>query len=105
MLEKLIDMIMQTAIQHAGAERGLLILTRGGEQRIVAEATTNGDTISVRVGEGAVGGVALPDSIINFVMRTAGNSNSRRCFRAASVFHGHLRPAAACPLNSVLALG
>src|SRR5262249_52135026 len=33
-LEKLIDSLMRTAIEHAGAERGLLILPRGVEQRI-----------------------------------------------------------------------
>ena len=30
-LEKLIDTLMRTAIEHAGAERGLLILPRGDE--------------------------------------------------------------------------
>ena len=48
-LEKLIDTLMRTAIEHAGAERGLLILPRGDEQRIEAEATTSGDTIIVRL--------------------------------------------------------
>ena len=36
-LEKLIDTLMRTAIEHAGAERGLLILPRGDEQRIAAK--------------------------------------------------------------------
>ena len=39
-LEKLIDTLMRTAIEQAGAERGLLILSHGAEQRIEAEATT-----------------------------------------------------------------
>ena len=43
-LDKLIDTLMRTAIEQAGAERGLLILTRGAEQRIAAEANTAGDT-------------------------------------------------------------
>ena len=30
-LERLIDTLMRTAIEHAGAERGLLILPRGEE--------------------------------------------------------------------------
>ena len=38
--EKLIDTLMRTAIEHAGAERGLLILLRGNETRIEAEAIT-----------------------------------------------------------------
>jgi len=40
-LEKLVDTIMRTAIEHAGAERGLLILPRGEDYRIEAEATTS----------------------------------------------------------------
>ena len=43
-LEKLIDTLMRTAIEHAGAERGLLILPRGDEYRIEAEATTSSTT-------------------------------------------------------------
>ena len=37
-LETLIDRIMRAAIEHAGAERGLLILPRGDELQIEAEA-------------------------------------------------------------------
>jgi hypothetical protein len=44
-LEMLIDTLMRTAIEQAGAERGLLILSRGAEPRIEAEATTGGDTV------------------------------------------------------------
>ena len=51
--EKLIDTLMRTAIEHAGAERGLLILLRGGargsEPRIEAEATTGPGKIEVTV--------------------------------------------------------
>ena len=39
-LEKLIDTLMRTAIEHAGAERALLILPRGDDYRIEAEAKT-----------------------------------------------------------------
>ena len=42
-LEKLLDTLMRTAIEHAGAERALLMLSREAEQRIVAEATTSSD--------------------------------------------------------------
>src|SRR6201987_491584 len=37
-LSKLIDKLMRIALEQAGAVRGLLILTRGNEQRIEAEA-------------------------------------------------------------------
>jgi 3'-phosphoadenosine 5'-phosphosulfate (PAPS) 3'-phosphatase len=48
-LDKLIDTLMRTAIEHAGAERALLMLSRGVEQRIAAEARTDGDTVSVHL--------------------------------------------------------
>jgi hypothetical protein len=38
-LEKLIDTLRVLAVEHAGAERGLLILPRGNELRIEAEGT------------------------------------------------------------------
>ena len=46
-LERLIDTLMRTAIEHAGAERGLLILPRGDDYRIEAEATTGSDNVNV----------------------------------------------------------
>src|SRR5206468_10519821 len=44
-LDKLIDTLMHTAIEHAGAERGVLILPRGDEYWIEAEATTSSDEV------------------------------------------------------------
>jgi PAS domain S-box-containing protein len=67
-LEKLIDTLMRTAIEHAGAERGVLILPRGAEHRIEAEAVTSGDGVVVRRGEASV--ELLPDSIIHLVVRS-----------------------------------
>jgi len=67
-LEKLIDTLMRTAIEHAGAQRGLLILPRGDELRITAEATTSGDSIIVRLQEASV--AAVPESIVHYVVRT-----------------------------------
>jgi GAF domain-containing protein len=69
-LGKLIDTLMRTAIEHAGAERGLLILPRGVELWIEAEATTSGETIIVHLREAPLAEVAVPESIIHYVMRT-----------------------------------
>ena len=69
-LEKLLDTLMRTAIEQAGAERGLLILARGAEQRIEAEATISGDTVVVRLCDQAVAGAALPESVLHYVLRT-----------------------------------
>ena len=69
-LEKLLDTLMRTAIEHAGAERGLLILPRGVERRIEAEATTRGDTVIVHLREPTVAAAPLPASIVQYVVRT-----------------------------------
>jgi predicted ATPase/signal transduction histidine kinase len=69
-LEKLIDSLMRAAIEHAGAERGLLILPRGDELRITAEATTSGNTVIVGPQEASMAAAALPESIARYVMRT-----------------------------------
>jgi PAS domain S-box-containing protein len=70
-LEKLIDGLMRAAIEHAGAERGLLISPQSEELRIEAEATTIGDDVAVHVAEsGACIAVALPESIVRYAIRT-----------------------------------
>src|SRR4029077_12526235 len=62
-LEKLIDGLMRAAIEHAGAERGLLILPRGDELHIQAEATTNGENVTVHLRSAADSAAALPESV------------------------------------------
>jgi PAS domain S-box-containing protein len=69
-LEKLIDTLMRTAVEHAGAERGLLILPRDVDQSIEAEAITSGDTIIVSLREGCIAEADVPESIIHYVVRT-----------------------------------
>jgi PAS domain S-box-containing protein len=69
-LEKTLDTLMITALEHAGAERGLLILPRAGEQRIVAEATTVEDTVAVQIGDRAVDEAVLPQSVLQYALRT-----------------------------------
>jgi PAS domain S-box-containing protein len=69
-LEKLIDRIMCAAIEHAGAERGLLIFPRGDELQVEAEASTSGNNVTVHVRDESAAGAALPDSLVRYVMRT-----------------------------------
>jgi len=69
-LEKLIEMVMRTAIEQAGAERGLLILPDGGEQRISAEATISGETVVVHLPDWPVTAAVLPESVLYYVLRT-----------------------------------
>ena len=69
-LTKLIDTLMVTALQHAGAERGLLILLRGDKMQIEAEAATDRDNITVRLLGNDPASSELPDSIFQYVLRT-----------------------------------
>jgi PAS domain S-box-containing protein len=68
--DKLLDTIMRTAIEQAGAGRGLLILSRGDEHRIAAEAATEGDAVTVHLRDEAVTAAALPESVLHYVLRT-----------------------------------
>jgi PAS domain S-box-containing protein len=69
-LEQLIDNLMRTAIQHAGAERGLLIAEHDGLQQLEAEATTVRDTITVRLRPGRVSAAELPEAILQQVVQS-----------------------------------
>ncbi|MGN8342792.1 AAA family ATPase [Pseudomonas sp. SMV71] len=67
-LDKLIDMVMGTAIEQAGAERGLLILAQGSELRIAAQVTTAGNAAQLR--DAPVSSALLPESVLYHVLRT-----------------------------------
>ena len=69
-LEKLIDTLVRTAIEHAGAERGLLILPRGDEHRIEAEVTTSRSKVTVELRQTSVTAADLPESVFQYVLRT-----------------------------------
>jgi PAS domain S-box-containing protein len=69
-LETLIDTLMRTAIEQAGAERGLLILPRGAEPWIEAEARTGDDAVIVHMRDQPVTASVLPESVLHYVMRT-----------------------------------
>ena len=70
-LNKLIEKLMQIAVEHAGAERGLLILlSRDDEPRIEAEATTGHGRVEVTVRPAPVMPSDLPQSALYYVIRT-----------------------------------
>jgi PAS domain S-box-containing protein len=69
-LEKLVDTLMRTAIEHAGAERGLLILPRNCEHWIEAEATTGSNHVKVELIQARVTAADLPESVLRYVVRT-----------------------------------
>ena len=69
-LPELIEKLVRIAVENAGAERGLLILIRGGEPRIEAEAITGGGRVEVTVRQAAVAPSDLPQSTLHYVIRT-----------------------------------
>ena len=69
-LSTLIERLMRIAVEHAGAERGLLILLRDDEPQIEAEATTAHGSIDVTVRQTAVTPSGLPQSALHYVIRT-----------------------------------
>jgi PAS domain S-box-containing protein len=69
-LEKLIDRLMRAAIEHAGAERGLLISPRSEKLQIDAEATTRGDDVIVQLRDGAHTAGVVPEALVRYAMRT-----------------------------------
>ena len=69
-LEKVVETLLRTAIEHAGAQRGALILPRGSELLIHADAKTNGSSVTVRLRETPVSMHELPESIVRYAART-----------------------------------
>jgi len=69
-LGKLIETLLRIAVEHAGAERGLLILFQSDEPRTAAEAMSSCDHVEVTLREAAVSPAELPVSILHYVMRT-----------------------------------
>jgi PAS domain S-box-containing protein len=69
-LGKLIDRLMSLALEHAGADRGLLILPSGDELRIEAEAKVAGGKVDVHLRQSHVAAGELPKSVLRHVFRT-----------------------------------
>lgn len=69
-LSKLIETLMTIAMEHAGAQRGLLILPEGQGFRIVAEAVAGPDQVRVVLRQAPVTPAELPESALRYVLRT-----------------------------------
>jgi tetratricopeptide (TPR) repeat protein len=69
-LENLIKTLMVIAVEDAGAERGLLILPRGDQLWIEAEATTGLKTVGFNLRQALAAPSELPLSILQYVIRT-----------------------------------
>jgi PAS domain S-box-containing protein len=72
-LDKLIETLLRIAVEHAGAERGLLILFQGDQPQIAAEVTTDRGQVEVMLRQTAISPVELPESVFHYVIRTRGS--------------------------------
>jgi PAS domain S-box-containing protein len=69
-LGKLIETLLRIAVEHAGAERGLLILFRNNKLWLEAEATTGSGGVEVTVRKAEVTPADLPESLLHHVIQT-----------------------------------
>jgi GAF domain-containing protein len=69
-LGELLKTLLRIAIEHSGAERGLLVLLPDDAPRIVAEATTGDGQVKVTLRETAASPAELPESVPHYVIRT-----------------------------------
>jgi predicted ATPase/signal transduction histidine kinase len=69
-LPSLLEKLLRLAVEHAGAERGLLILLYGDEPHIEAAATTGHGNVEVTLGRIRATPSHLPQSALQYVLRT-----------------------------------
>jgi PAS domain S-box-containing protein len=69
-LGRLIETLMTIAVEHAGADRGLLMLPRGGQYQIEAEARSGRDGVGVRLLGTPMTPSELPALVLEQVIRT-----------------------------------
>lgn len=69
-LGKLVESLLRIVVEHAGADRGLLILRHGESFRIEAEAVVEGDLIAVSTCAAPPTSDDLPLTVFQYVART-----------------------------------
>src|SRR5262249_35477542 len=103
-LEKLIDRLMRAALEHASAERGLLIVPRVDEMQIEAKATASGEDVTVHLRDGQHIAAALPESVVRYSTRTQetvilDDASSQNAFSADPyIVQGRVRSILCLPL-------
>jgi len=68
-LPKLIETLMKIALQNAGADRGLLILSRQDDFRIEAEGQIRGDEFTVAMHQTPLSTPDCPEALLRYVIR------------------------------------
>ena len=69
-LPRLIETLVKIALQNAGADRGLLILSRHNDFWIEAEGHSNGGELAVVMRQAPVSGPDCPEALLRYVIRT-----------------------------------
>jgi predicted ATPase len=69
-LDKVLATLLELLVQHAGAERGCLLLPDGDHLRVGARAEVDGDRIAVTYAPAGDIGEHVPVSIVQYVQRT-----------------------------------
>ena len=70
LLDRLVQTLMTIVLEHAGAERGLLLFLQGDTPQVEAEARTNHKTVEVRLRRQAVAPVEMPELLLRTVIQT-----------------------------------
>ncbi len=68
--DELVTTLMRTVVEHAGAERGLLLVPKGDGFEIEAEASTTGETVEVELRIDHASTHAIAESIVRFAIRS-----------------------------------
>jgi len=69
-LGRLITTLLRIAVEHAGAERGLLIMFPDDEPQIAAEATAGRGQVEITLRQAAASPAELPETLLHTVIRT-----------------------------------
>jgi PAS domain S-box-containing protein len=68
--DRLVERLLVTALEHAGAVRGMMLLPRAGEMQCAAEAVARNGSVEVQLRYQQEGVRELPESILNYVKRS-----------------------------------
>ncbi|XXX75433.1 AAA family ATPase [Sorangium sp. So ce134] len=69
-LDRLIETLLTFVVEHAGAERGLLLRPRGAEHDVEAEVVTRRGRVEVTLRQAPITPADLPIAILHYVIRT-----------------------------------
>lgn len=69
-LDRLLERLMRTLLENAGAQRGCLVLEREGHLRLEATVTIDPDAVKLGVSELVTESQAVPATLVQYVART-----------------------------------